>query len=124
MEVWLQEYQVDRENSSGRRPADHYLDEGGSARVRFLLQRQPERRTSALEPSVRAPHRRRITPDTTDEQTKDARLQRLCRASGAALRRHGFAQVLLNRDDARAYRRRCEADRVRRGAGSTNVSRV
>ena len=40
-----------------RQEAAHHVERAGAERIRLLLQRQPERGSSALEPEDRAPHR-------------------------------------------------------------------
>jgi len=42
VEIWIQEYQVIGENSLRQRPAAHYVESLFFARVRLLLQREPE----------------------------------------------------------------------------------
>ena len=59
-------------------------------RVRLLRQRESRGRPPALEPGDRAPHRRACR-----QAPPDAALQRLRRAGGEPLRRHGPAEILL-----------------------------
>ena len=47
-----------RQDPLRREAARHELGEGGAERVRLLFERQPGRRSPALEPGDRAPHRR------------------------------------------------------------------
>jgi sulfoxide reductase catalytic subunit YedY len=58
--------------------------------IRLLRQREPRRRSPALDAEDRAPHRRVLPP-------QDAAVQRLRRSGGVALRGNGPAQVLLSR---------------------------
>ena len=59
-------------------------------RVRLLLEREPERRSPALEPGARAADRRVL-------QAQDADVQRLRRPGRQPVRGHGPAEVLLKR---------------------------
>ena len=64
--------------------ADH-----GAARVRFLREREPERRPSSLEPGAGK------TAAELHPQSQDGDVQRLHRAGRVPVQGHGFAQKLL-----------------------------
>lgn len=103
VEVRLQERQVHRPDPLCRQAAADQLEHRRAQRVRLLFQREPERRSSALEPGDRTPHRRgqgRLRRPVR-AQAQDADVQRL-RPGRVAVHRHGSAQVLLrtHREDA------------------------
>ena len=58
VEVRLQEHQVDREDHASSRSSRRPRGTQRTERIRFLFQRESERRSSALEPGERAAHRR------------------------------------------------------------------
>ena len=62
----------------------------GAQRIRLLLQRESERRSSALEPGDRTAHRRSFFTAQAD-----ADVQRLRRSGGEPLYRHGLEEKLL-----------------------------
>ena len=68
-----------------KRAAQH-LAADARRRVRLLRQREPGRRSPALDAGDRAPHRRVLPP-------QDAAVQRLRRPGGVALRGHGPAHA-------------------------------
>ena len=70
------------------RAADLDVDQSCAERVRLLLERKSQRRSSALEPGQGAPHRR-------IHQASDADVQRLRRPGGVAVHRHGPEEELL-----------------------------
>src|SRR5581483_4213575 len=86
------EREVDRQDPFRRDAAEDRLEQGQSERVRVLFHRQPQRRSSALEPGVRTPHRR---GRAVRAEAQDASVQRLRRAGGVVIRRHGPRQKLL-----------------------------
>ena len=63
----------------------------GSERIRLLLQRQPQRRSSALEPEDRAPHRLAVLRAAPHY----AHVQRIWRAGRVTLQRNGSEEELL-----------------------------
>ncbi len=80
----------------------------GAQRVRLLLQRESERRSSALEPGHGAPHRRVL-------QAPDAHVQRLRRPGRLAVHGNGFEEVLLKTQPENAeYRKIAVTSQTRR----------
>ncbi len=73
-----------------------YGFKGAAFRIWLLFQRESASRSSALEPEDRAPHRRQ-RQQAVRRAHPDPAVQRLRRAGGAAVYRHGSAQVVLNR---------------------------
>src|SRR5438132_14311805 len=71
VEVRLQERQVDRTDPLRQRAPANDLGEGGTQRIRILLEREPDGRPPPLEPGDRAAHRR-LSP------ASDVDVQRLC----------------------------------------------
>src|SRR5205085_3359429 len=88
LEVRLQRDQVNRQDHAHERSAADDLEFGRFGRIRFLLECQPERGSSALESEAGAAHRR-VWP------ARHTALQRLCGSSRAALFRDGFKSLLL-----------------------------
>ena len=91
LEVRFQGREIHRGHPLCRAAARQLVAEIDAARVRFLFERESHGGSPALEPGDRAPRRRVF-------QTQNADVQRLRRSGGAALRRHGLAQVLLTPD--------------------------
>src|SRR3989304_5462172 len=67
----------------------HPLGKSEPAGVRLLFQRQPQRRSSALEPEARE------TASGFLCQSRHPAFQRLWRSGRAVVRRHGFEEILL-----------------------------
>src|SRR5262249_52955550 len=88
VEVWLQAHQVDRESEVRRKTAAQHLAGTGVERVRLLRERQPDGRSSALEPGDRAADRRGLP-------AQDAQGQRLRRSGAVDGHRNGSAAKLL-----------------------------
>src|SRR5688500_20030721 len=61
VEVWIQEYQVSREDNPRRRRTADNVEHSGAARIRVIFKRQPECFTPTPDPGDRKAHRR-ITP--------------------------------------------------------------
>src|SRR5207244_664338 len=89
-EIRLQGGQVDLEDPLRRLPAEEHLAGDDAERVRLLRQRQPERRSPALEPGDRAAHRL-VLP------AEDAAVQRLCGAGRVDVFRDGSEKAVLKR---------------------------
>src|SRR5215471_13547695 len=89
LEIWIQGNQVDRPHSvRGEAAADH-LEPRRAPRVRLLRERESGSGPSAMEPGDGAENRR--VP-----QAQDAALQRIRRAGGEPLLRHGPEGELLS----------------------------
>ena len=115
VEVRLQEHQVDRADQPGRGAAADLVEPAERGRVRLLLQRESRGRPSALEPGDRAPDRR---GRPVRQAPADPAVQRLCRAGGGPVRRHGPAADTT--DDGRLARRTCPGISASARARSTS----
>ena len=91
LEIRVQVDQVHCQNSFHCRRAAHRVEWHGTRGIRLLLQRQPERRSSALEPEIRAPHWRVALRSAAAH----AYVQWLRRPGRQSLQRHGLEEVLL-----------------------------
>ena len=81
LEVRIQVRQVDSGRSFPRQGAVHHMERSGAERVWVLLQREPQRRSSALEPEDGAAHRLALLRAAAD----DAVVQWLWRTGGFAV---------------------------------------
>ncbi len=80
-------------------------NEQAPKRIRLLLQRESQRRPSALEPENRAPHR----PAVLCAAPHHAHVQRIRRPGGIALQRHGLEEEFLAVSEVLRARWRCFA---------------
>ena len=114
LEVRVQERQVAGADPSRRRRAEDELEQGRAERVRVLLEREPDRGPSAVEPGDRAAHRRVPPPE-------DAHVQRVRRPGRVPLHRDGLEEAVLG---AREAGRGPDRGRAPSGAGDEYVEKV
>src|SRR5204863_8733379 len=78
-----------RQDQVRREAAAEYMAAAGARGIRFLCERQPDGRSSALDPGHGTPHRR-------ISEAQDADVQRLRRSGGLAVLGAGPAAELLS----------------------------
>src|SRR5579863_6024230 len=93
VEVRLQEREVAREDPLCRNAAADELEHRSAERVRLLFEREPERRSPALEPGDRAAYRR---GRVFHAEAQDADVQRLRGSRRVDVSGYGFAEILLS----------------------------
>ena len=90
VEIRIQEHQVDRENQIREESAADHLEHHQRARIRFLLQRESEGGSSALEPGQGS------SAAGILQEHAHADVQRLRRPGREPLQRHGPEEKLLS----------------------------